>query len=358
MVDNKDLTVNFLPSPTWNRLGVNQAKIRSVPVDGWNSIPVQKEIIEKYTNISDSKIKKSDSDLVLELDRNKDILFELGKLKTKQVLVGFAAETDDLIANAQKKLAKKNLDFIVANDLKQEGAGFAGDTNIAKLLFADGNIEELPIMTKNQLSKEIYDKFHGENNLVIDIHTTTSNMGKSIVLTKINSFNLKLISFLQDLHKDLKVFYWQESEDLAFLNTISPLGFAIEMGPVGNNVLDCKIIEDTLVLVEDILDFAEKYNKNILPSLNEEITLYEGVDYLYYPKDETGERFGYIHDEFQNMNFKPLNKGDRIFKTHIDTNLEYKGEDGLIPLFINEVAYYEKNIACCLAKKITAIIED
>lgn len=112
----------------------------------------------KPKNISDSKIKKSDSDLVLELDRNKDILFELGKLKTKQVLVGFAAETDDLIANAQKKLAKKNLDFIVANDLKQEGAGFAGDTNIAKLLFSDGNIEELPIMTKNQLSKEIYDK--------------------------------------------------------------------------------------------------------------------------------------------------------------------------------------------------------
>ena len=112
----------------------------------------------KPKNISDSKIKKSDSDLVLELDRNKDILFELGKLKTKQVLVGFAAETDDLIANAQKKLAKKNLDFIVANDLKQEGAGFAGYTNIVKLLFADGNIEELPIMTKNQLSKEIYDK--------------------------------------------------------------------------------------------------------------------------------------------------------------------------------------------------------
>ena len=56
MVDNKDLTVNFLPSPTWNRLGVNRAKIRNIPVDGWNSIPVQKEIIEKYTNISDSKI--------------------------------------------------------------------------------------------------------------------------------------------------------------------------------------------------------------------------------------------------------------------------------------------------------------
>ncbi len=112
----------------------------------------------KPKNVSKSKIKKSDSDLFLELDRNKDILFELGKLKTKQVLVGFAAETDDLISNAQKKLQKKNLNFIVANDLKQKGAGFAEDTNIAKLLFADGNIEELSIMTKKQLSKQIYDR--------------------------------------------------------------------------------------------------------------------------------------------------------------------------------------------------------
>ncbi len=108
--------------------------------------------------VSDSKIKKSDSDLSLELDRNKDILFELGKRKTNQILVGFAAETNDLLENAKKKLTKKNLDFIVANDLKQEGAGFATDTNIAKLIFSNGKIEELPIMTKKELSKRIYDK--------------------------------------------------------------------------------------------------------------------------------------------------------------------------------------------------------
>ncbi len=112
----------------------------------------------KPKHISDSKIKKSDSDLILELDRNKDILLELGKRKTNQVLVGFAAETNDILENATKKLNKKNLDFIVANDLKQEGAGFATDTNIAKLLFKDGSIEELPIMTKKELSKQIYDK--------------------------------------------------------------------------------------------------------------------------------------------------------------------------------------------------------
>lgn len=211
---------------------------------------------------------------------------------------------------------------------------------------------------EERLAKEIYDKFAAPNNLIIDIHTTTANMGKSIVLTKLNDFNLKLISFLQELHKDLKVFYWEENEELAFLNSISPLGFAIEIGSVANNIMDCQIIEDTLVLIEDIIDFGEKFNKNMLPELNKEVTLYENVDYLYYPKDEKGERFGYVHDEFQNRNFEPLFKGDRIFKTYIDTNLEYDGVDGLCALFINEGAYYSKNIACCLTKKIVVSFKD
>ncbi len=219
-------------------------------------------------------------------------------------------------------------------------------------------LEKGGYLHEERLAKEIYDKFGNDKNLIIDLHTSTANMGKSLVLTKINNFNLKLISFLQDIHKDLKVFYWEENEDLAFLNSISPYGFAIEMGPVANNIMNCKIIEDTLVLVEDILDFAEKYNKNMLPELNKEVTLYQGVEYLYYPKDEKGERFGYIHDEFQGRDFIPLSKGDRLFKTYIDTNLEYKGEDGLIPVFINEGAYYPKNIACCLTKKITVSIDE
>lgn len=223
--------------------------------------------------------------------------------------------------------------------------------------FTKAAIKEDGYLHEERLAKEIYDKFGNDKNLIIDIHTTTSNMGKSLVLTKINDFNLKLISFLQDIHSDLKVFFWPENEDLAFLNTISPYGFAIEMGPVANGVMDCKIIEDTLVLIEDILDFTEKFNKDMLPTLNNEVSLYELVDYLYYPKDEFGERFGYVHDEFQGRDFEVLSKGDRLFKTYIDTNLEYTNDEKLYPVFINEVAYYEKNIACCLTKKITITFE-
>ncbi|MZQ76303.1 MAG: bifunctional phosphopantothenoylcysteine decarboxylase/phosphopantothenate--cysteine ligase CoaBC [Peptoclostridium sp.] len=107
---------------------------------------------------SDKKIKKTEGDLVLELERNPDILLEIGKMKGDRILVGFAAETDDIMENAAKKIEKKNLDFIVANDITAEGAGFGVDTNIAKLLYRDGKVIELEKMSKDELSEIILQK--------------------------------------------------------------------------------------------------------------------------------------------------------------------------------------------------------
>ncbi|HHV72231.1 MAG TPA: bifunctional phosphopantothenoylcysteine decarboxylase/phosphopantothenate--cysteine ligase CoaBC [Clostridia bacterium] len=104
------------------------------------------------------KIKKKDEDLIIELSRNPDILYELGKRKDKQVLVGFAAETDNLLANAQEKIKKKNLDFIVANDVLVPGAGFGYDTNIVKMITPDGSIEEYPLMSKEEVANKVLDK--------------------------------------------------------------------------------------------------------------------------------------------------------------------------------------------------------
>lgn len=107
---------------------------------------------------SEKKIKKTEGDLVLELERNPDILLEIGKKKGNRILVGFAAETDDIMENAAKKIEKKNLDFIVANDITAEGAGFGVDTNIAKLLYRDGKVIELEKMSKDELSEIILQK--------------------------------------------------------------------------------------------------------------------------------------------------------------------------------------------------------
>jgi len=111
--------------------------------------------------VAEHKIKKSDPTLTLVLEKNPDILAELGRLKENQVLVGFAAETQDLAAHAVEKMTKKNLDMIVANDVTLPGAGFNADTNVVKLFYRDGQPEELPLMAKEELAGIILDKICG-----------------------------------------------------------------------------------------------------------------------------------------------------------------------------------------------------
>ncbi len=130
------------------------ARVRS------SSIIIKAAAVADYRPASRSveKIKKTDAPLALELVRNPDILGELGTIKGERILVGFAAETGTLLENAVKKLAEKNLDMVVANDVSQAGAGFNVDTNIAKLLFRDGRMEDLPLMRKDELADLILDR--------------------------------------------------------------------------------------------------------------------------------------------------------------------------------------------------------
>lgn len=125
-----------------------------------NQVIIKSAAVADYKpkTYSDKKIKKSNDDLIIELERNKDIAYELGKIKKNKILVGFAAETNDLIENAKTKIKKKNLDFIVANDLTEEGAGFGTDTNIVKIIDKEGNIDKYPQMKKDEVANVILDK--------------------------------------------------------------------------------------------------------------------------------------------------------------------------------------------------------
>lgn len=113
--------------------------------------------------IAAHKIKKEDGVHALELERTPDILAELGASKGEnpRILVGFAAETQDLLAHAKEKLEKKNLDMIVANDVSKADAGFDADTNLVKIIYRDGRIEDLPLMTKQEVADQILDRVRG-----------------------------------------------------------------------------------------------------------------------------------------------------------------------------------------------------
>ena len=107
------------------------------------------------------KIKKDDKPRAIELTRNPDIIAEIGKNKNDIILVGFAMETKDLLANAAEKLKKKNMDLIVANSLRDEGAGFGEDTNKISIIDREGDIQSLPLMTKIEAAEQILARVQG-----------------------------------------------------------------------------------------------------------------------------------------------------------------------------------------------------
>ena len=115
--------------------------------------------------VAEQKIKKATDDaLTIVLDKNPDILKKLGELKTKQFLVGFAAETQNLLANATEKIKKKNLDMIVANDVTVAGAGFNCDTNVVKFLFPNGEVKNLEKMSKLEVAQALLNEVKAARN--------------------------------------------------------------------------------------------------------------------------------------------------------------------------------------------------
>lgn len=122
-------------------------------------ILVKAAAVADYTvpDVSDEKIKKNDDDLSLALSRTKDILKAVGECKTdRQIVCGFSMETSNLIENSKKKLVSKNCDMIVANNLKDDGAGFGVDTNKVTII-TENNADSLDVMTKKETAEKILD---------------------------------------------------------------------------------------------------------------------------------------------------------------------------------------------------------
>lgn len=153
--------VNLLDVPFVNMVRVESARqmYEAVTEAAANAdIVVKAAAVADYrpSNVADEKIKKKDGDMSIQLERTDDIIGTLGANKRDGLyLCGFSMETENMLENSEAKLKKKNLDMIVANNLKVDGAGFGTDTNVVTLITREG-IEELPIMSKNEVAEEIF----------------------------------------------------------------------------------------------------------------------------------------------------------------------------------------------------------
>jgi succinylglutamate desuccinylase len=188
--------------------------------------------------------------------------------------------------------------------------------------------------------------------MIIDLHSTTANMGLSILPSSKHPFNLRLSAYLGTLDSSVRVCLGESSgPDSPMLRSLVPLGCTIEVGPVAQGVLSAELFEKTEMLVQAILDYVDAYNRGAALPTPDSLILYQAIGSLDYPRDAAGELQGAIHPQLQFQDYEPLVPGAPVFRTFAGESIGYLGNSTVFPVFINEAAYYEKNIAMVLTEK-------
>ena len=202
------------------------------------------------------------------------------------------------------------------------------------------------------IHKNIGYRGNSQVDFILDLHSSSANMGLTLILVNQHIFNLQLAAYLSMIEPRLKIYNWtEEKQETPFLNSLCELGFSIEVGPIAPGTLKASVFQETEKIVHHVLDYLDKYNQGLLPVTNQELTIYKHLRTIDYPKNELGEIKAMIHPQLENRDYQKLQPGEPLFLTFEGETIFYQGQEVVWPLFINEVAYYEKGIAMCLTKK-------
>ncbi|WP_200764109.1 aspartoacylase [Nitrosophilus alvini] len=185
------------------------------------------------------------------------------------------------------------------------------------------------------------------HSFLIDLHTTTANMGMTLVLSKKDPYSERVAAILAEKFDDIKILRWLSNDEGDFINTLTPHGFTIEAGPIPQGVLRADIFQRCEEIVYETLKII---SNDINQYETKETVVYDIVKTVDYPRTAAGEIEAIIHPSLQDRDYKALNSGDPIFVTFDGKVIPYEGET-FYPVFINEAAYYEKGIAFCLCEK-------
>lgn len=213
-----------------------------------------------------------------------------------------------------------------------------------------------PTALEENLAQAIEKIFRPKENsnvdFIIDLHSTTANMGLTIIPVDKNPFNMRLAAYLCSINPLVHVYSWHMTgQESPFLRSICQLGCTIEVGSIAQGVLNATLFEQTEKLIYTILDYLNAYNQGQLKEISSTLTLYQCVEMIDYPKNLTGELQAMIHPQLQFRDYQPLNHGAPMFLTFDGQAITYSGKSTVYPVFINEAAYYEKGIAMCLTEK-------
>lgn len=199
-------------------------------------------------------------------------------------------------------------------------------------------------------------KGHSSFDFSIDIHTTTSNMGVTLILVGGDKYNLRLASFIKSrmpkTMPPVNLYYFKdEGCDHPFLTSITPKRLGLEIGPIPQGLLRHDVFDQANKVVQMALDYIHLVNTGNEPEVESELEIFIHKTKYKFPEDEEGEICGMVHRDLQGKDFMQLKKNDPLFIDIIGNEILYKGEDVTYPVFINEAAYYDEHIAFSLTDK-------
>lgn len=190
---------------------------------------------------------------------------------------------------------------------------------------------------------------------LIDLHTTTSNMGPTLLLTANGPFYNQLAAYAKQQMPDVVIVCDEDhksNQEHHLLSTICEKNVIVEVGPAQQSVLRQDVFELSERLTGIVLDFIHLYNTDQLPELTGKIEAYRYLESLTLPLNEKGDRLGMVHANVQDRDFQPIHPGDPIFRTFDGKDICYQGDKVVYPSFINEAAYYDNNLAMSLSEKV------
>ena len=188
---------------------------------------------------------------------------------------------------------------------------------------------------------------------IIDIHTTTSNMGVTLILFEgRDEFAFRMASFIKSHIPTVNVYLFKDQgEDLPYLVSIAPRRLVLEIGPVPQGLLRHDIFERTNRVVQLALDYIQIANVGGDSETASDLEVFEHKSVVRFPLDAAGEINGMVHVNLQDKDFSEVNKGDPLFIKLNGEIVRFEDDQPVYPVFINEAAYYDAKIALSLTHK-------
>ena len=197
-----------------------------------------------------------------------------------------------------------------------------------------------------------------KTDLLLDVHNTGSNMGLCLILSARDPFTMKASAVLTQEFDDAWIYYQPEERSASpYFGTVAKADVCIEIGPQQHGTLDARLFEKTEKLVKRYLELADEWNRGELQNRAPvQVEVYTQLRDLGYPKAWAGAPIeAMIHPDLLTRDYRELKKGDKLFRTFDGKDILYEGEadgrESVWPIFINEPAYYEKDIAMSLTVK-------